>query len=110
MPGPLASAHGAIENCSACHTKSGSGKLSWVHGLVPGDRHADSKACLTCHKMPDTACNAPSASAEALKQSTERLTKVAAETPMPQTARAPNRGYPTDPMAAQRARCGPCHQ
>ena len=42
MPGPLASAHGAIENCSACHTKSGSGKLSWLHGLVAGDRHADS--------------------------------------------------------------------
>jgi hypothetical protein len=53
MPGPLASAHGAIENCSACHTKSGSGKLSWIHGLVAGDPRADSKACLTCHKMPD---------------------------------------------------------
>ena len=24
MPGPLASAHGGIEKCSACHTKSGS--------------------------------------------------------------------------------------
>ena len=52
MPGPLASAHGAIENCSACHTKSGNGKLSWLHGLVAGDPLADSKACLTCHKMP----------------------------------------------------------
>ena len=78
MPGPLASAHGAIENCSACHTKSGSGKLSWIHGLVAGDPLADSKACLTCHKMPDTAFNAHSASADVLKQSTERLTKIAA--------------------------------
>ena len=78
MPGPLTSAHGAIENCSACHTKSGSGKLSWIHGLVAGDPLADSKACLTCHKMPDTAFNAHSASAEVLKQSTERLTKIAA--------------------------------
>ena len=76
MPGPLASAHGAIENCSTCHTKSGSGKLSWVHGLVAGDPLADSKACLTCHKMPDTAFNAHGASAEVLKQSTERLTKM----------------------------------
>ena len=71
MPGPLASAHGAIENCSACHTKSGSGKLSWIHGLVAGDPLADSKACLTCHKMPDTAFNAHGASAEVLKQITE---------------------------------------
>src|SRR5262245_54221019 len=53
MPGPLASAHGAIENCSACHSKSGSDKLSWIHGLAAGDKLADSKACLTCHKMPE---------------------------------------------------------
>jgi hypothetical protein len=63
MPGPLASDHGAIENCSACHTKSGIGKWSWIHGLVAGDPLADSKACLTCHKMPNTAFNAHSASA-----------------------------------------------
>ena len=37
MPGPLTSAHGAIKNCTACHTASGSGKLSWVHGLMPRD-------------------------------------------------------------------------
>ena len=43
MPGPLASAHGAIENCSTCHTKSGSGKLSWIRGLVAGDPLGDSK-------------------------------------------------------------------
>jgi hypothetical protein len=78
MPGPLASAHGAIERCSACHTQSGSGKLSWLHGLVGGDPLADSKACLTCHKMPDTAFNAHSASAKVLARSTERLSKVAA--------------------------------
>src|SRR5262245_25312789 len=73
MPGPLASVHGAIENCTACHTKSGSGKLSWIHGLIAGNPRADSKACLTCHKMPKTAFNAHSASAEALKDSTDRL-------------------------------------
>ena len=67
MPGPLASAHGAIEKCSACHSNSGSGKLSWIHGLVAADRLADSKACLTCHKMPDTAFNAHSASAKVLE-------------------------------------------
>ena len=67
MPGPLTSAHGTIENCSACHTKSGSGKLSWVHGLVAGDPLADSKACLTCHKMPNTALYAHGASAEVLE-------------------------------------------
>lgn len=110
MPGPLASAHGAIENCNACHTKSGSGKLSWIHGLVAGDPRADSKACLTCHKMPDTAFNAHGASAAVLKQSTERLTKIAARTPAPQSARAQSIAFPTHDMEARGLFCATCHQ
>ena len=110
MPGPLASAHGTIEKCSACHTKSGSGKLSWLHGLVAGDPLADSKACLTCHKMPDAALNAHSASAEALKQSTARLTKIAAGTPQPQSARAQSTAFPTHDMVARGLYCATCHQ
>ncbi len=81
MPGPLASAHGAIEKCSACHTKSGSGKLTWTHGLVAGEPLADSQACLTCHQMPQTAFNAHSASKEVLQESTKRLTKTASKVP-----------------------------
>ncbi len=110
MPGPLASAHATIENCSACHTKSGSGKLSWVHGLVAGDRLADSNACLTCHKMPDTAFNPHGASTEVLKQSTTRLTRTAAETPAPQSARAQSMAFPTDGIIARGLYCTTCHQ
>jgi hypothetical protein len=110
MPGPLASAHGAIENCSACHTKSGSGKLSWVRGLVAGDPLADSEACLTCHKMPDTAFNAHGASDEVLEQSTKRLAKIAAGTPVPQSARAQNIAFPTHDKVANGLYCATCHQ
>jgi hypothetical protein len=110
MPGPLTSSHGAIENCSACHTKSGSGKLSWIHGLVSGDPLADSKACLNCHKMPDTAFNAHGAAAEVLKRSTERLTKIAAGTPAPQWARTQSIAFPTDPLLARGLYCATCHQ
>lgn len=110
MPGPLASAHGGIESCSACHTKSGSGKLSWLHGLLPGDPLADSKACLTCHKMPDTAFNAHGATLEALKQSTDRLTKTAASTPVPRSAQAQNAAFPTHAMTARGLPCATCHQ
>jgi Doubled CXXCH motif (Paired_CXXCH_1) len=110
MPGPLTSAHGAIEKCGACHTKSGSGQLSWIQGIVAGDPHADSKACLTCHKMPDTAFNAHGASAEVLKQSTERLTKVAASTPAPQWAHALNLAFPTHDLVAGGLYCATCHQ
>jgi hypothetical protein len=110
MPGPLASAHGAIENCSACHTKSGSGKLSWIHGLVTGDPLADSKACLTCHKMPDTAFNAHGASAEVLKQITKQLTKIAAGTPAPQWARTQSVAFPTHDVVSRGLYCATCHQ
>jgi hypothetical protein len=110
MPGPLASAHGAIENCNACHSNSGSGKLSWIHGLAAGDRLADSRACLTCHKMPDTAFNAHSASAKVLDESTKRLAKIAAETPAPQSARAQSLAFPTDDMVAHGLACATCHQ
>ncbi len=110
MPGPLASAHGAIKTCNTCHTKSGSGKLSWVHGLVPGDPLADSKACLTCHKMPDTAFNAHGASADVLKQSTGRLTKAAARSPVPHSARAQSVAFPTQDVVAGGLVCAACHQ
>jgi hypothetical protein len=110
MPGPLASAHGAIENCNACHSNSGSDKLSWLHGLSAGDRLADSKACLTCHKMPDTAFNAHSASAKVLEQSTKRLAKIAEETPVPQSGRAQSIAFPTDDIVAHGLSCATCHQ
>ena len=110
MPGPLASAHGAIENCSACHTKAGSGKLSWLHGLVAGDPRADSKACLTCHQMPDTAFNAHGASTEVLKQITDQLSETAAATPAPQWARTQSIAFPTDDVVARGLNCATCHQ
>jgi hypothetical protein len=111
MPGPLASVHGGIETCTACHSKSGSSKVSWVHGLAAGDRHGDSKACLTCHKMPDTAFNAHGAAADVLKDSTTRLTKVAAQSAAPPIAsRAQNVAFPTHDMVAKGLNCASCHQ
>ena len=110
MPGPLTSGHGAIENCNACHTKSGSTKLSWIHGLVAADPLADSKACLTCHKMPDTAFNAHSASPEVLGQSTKRLTKIAEGSTAPQSARAQSIAFPMDDVIAGGLYCATCHQ
>jgi hypothetical protein len=110
MPGPLASAHGGIEKCSACHTKNGDSKLSWVHGLVAGDPLADSKACLTCHKMPDTAFNAHGASADVLEQSTRRLTKIAGQTPQPHAARAQAAAFPTHDVVERGLFCATCHQ
>jgi hypothetical protein len=110
MPGPLTSAHGSIENCSACHTNSGTGKLSWVHGLSTSDPLADSKACLTCHKMPNTALFAHGTSAEVLEQSTKRSTRLAAMTPVPPSARLQSIAFPTDDKVERGIYCATCHQ
>jgi hypothetical protein len=110
MPGPLASAHGGVEVCSACHSNSGTTKLSWLHGFVAGDRAADSKACLTCHKMPETALNAHGAPAEVLKASTVRLTKLAMGKA---GAGSPGVQGLLSPMHVGGTRgpfCGTCHQ
>jgi hypothetical protein len=110
MPGPLTSAHSSIETCSSCHARSGSGKLSWLAGLAKGDPHGDSKACLTCHKMPDTAYAPHGAAPEVLDQSTARLVKMAAETSQPLAAQAQATAFPTHKMVAEGLECATCHQ
>jgi len=110
MPGPLTSAHASIENCSSCHGKSGDSKLSWIHGLVAGDPIADSKACMTCHKMPPTAFFPHDASPDVLIASTKRLTKTAATTPEPLSARAQNAAFPARDVVSRGLTCATCHQ
>jgi hypothetical protein len=110
MPGPLTSGHAALENCNACHTQNGSKKLSWLHGLVAADPLADSKACLTCHKMPATAFNAHGASTEVLKQSTKRLAKIAAGSTVPRSAAAQSVAFPMKDVIAGGLYCATCHQ
>ena len=110
MPGSLTSAHASIENCSSCHGKSGGGKLSWIHGLVAGDPIADSKACMTCHKMPATAFFPHDASPDVLISSTKRLTKIAATTPGPLSARAQNAAFPAHDVVSRGLTCATCHQ
>jgi hypothetical protein len=110
MPGPLTSGHAALENCSACHTQNGSSKMSWLHGLVAVNPLADSKACLTCHKMPAPAFNAHGALTEVLKQSTRRLTKIAARSTAPRSAIAQSVAFPMKDVIAGGLYCATCHQ
>ena len=110
MPGPLTSAHSSIESCSSCHARAGTGKFSWVAGLAASNPHDDSKACLTCHVMPDTAFNAHGASPAILQQSTTRLVKIAAETYQPLSAQAQEAAFPTHDMVAAGLQCATCHQ
>ena len=54
MPGPLAAAHGSLGDCQGCHADVGKGNFGWVRTIffAGSDPHKDSKACMTCHKIP----------------------------------------------------------
>lgn len=110
MPGPLSSAHGSIEACSSCHSQSGNGKLSWLNGLTAGERHADSKACLACHKMPETAFNAHGAQADVLEESTQRLARVSARLPPLISAEVQNVAFPAAALHEEGIACATCHK
>ncbi len=110
MPGKLVSAHGAINTCNSCHTKSGRGQLSWMQGLVAGDRRADSEACLSCHAMPDTAFNAHGAAADVLSRSTQRLARTVGGLHVPRAANAQSIAFPTEGLVARGLYCATCHQ
>ena len=60
--------------------------------------------------MPDTVFNAHGASAGVLRQSTERLTKIAAVTPAPTSAHAQNIVFPAPDPIASTLPCATCHQ
>lgn len=110
MPGPLSSAHSALGECTSCHTNSGKGKLDWVFGLVRGDPLADSKACLTCHKIPDAQFNPHGALQVDLQRSTERLKKTAARLPVAHSTHVQNLAFPASEVIARDLYCATCHQ
>lgn len=110
MPGSLTSAHGTIETCATCHTRSGNGGLGWLHGLIAGDPRADSQSCLTCHDMPKTAFEAHGVARDRLKGSRERLARTAARMEAPLTARAQSLLVPRDDMNRRGVFCATCHQ
>ncbi|MDH3740302.1 MAG: cytochrome c3 family protein, partial [Hyphomicrobiales bacterium] len=74
MPGPLATSHGSVSECSSCHSKVDPGPVGWVHNIfTAADPRQDSKACLTCHKVGPTAVNPHGATLATLERTTKRL-------------------------------------
>lgn len=110
VPGPLTSVHGTIEACSTCHTQTGGSKFNWVNGLVAPDPLADSKACMGCHKMPDTAFTAHGASAKRLELSRQRIAQSSHIQSEPLAARAQTVAFPADKILARDLYCATCHQ
>ncbi len=76
MPGPMATPHGSVENCSSCHSNVKAGPMGWVHNVfAAADPRKDSMACVTCHKIGATAINPHSADMAMLENATNRMQK-----------------------------------
>ncbi len=77
MPGQLAAVHGSQADCQGCHTRAGVGKFAWLPAAVfPSDAKADSKACMTCHKISSHQFNPHNVDTKKLERRTETLRKV----------------------------------
>jgi len=100
-PGPLASAHGEIEACSACHGAADQSPLAWSLAVLSETTgHAESEKCLKCHSQGATPLRP-----HALPK--ERLTAVAIKdhgpTPISALFRAPKELQEATP-------CAVCHR
>ncbi len=83
-PGPMATPHGSVENCSSCHSNIKSGPMGWVHNIfAAADPRKDSMACVSCHKIGATAINPHSAEMAVLEKATNRLQKKSTATADP---------------------------
>lgn len=110
-PGPLTTAHGPVGACKNCHTGVADGQLGWLHSVIAtADTTSDSRACLTCHKMSDTALK-PHGLSEA------QLTLISKtfdteETPKSASvlARLPSTLFPIDASGKSNVFCATCHQ
>lgn len=111
MPGPITTAHSAIDKCSDCHSNITDGKLGWLHAVVAAARpDKDSAACLTCHKLGEAAMKPHSVPPETLKASSDRLKAVADSSPLPVSARMRNALFPAEDAQTRGVFCATCHK
>ena len=110
-PGPLSTAHGSITACKTCHTGVEDGRLGWLHAVVASaDTLRDSRACLSCHKMPETALKPHGLSAEELALITERFEEDERAQASKLLARLPSTLFPTAASTEGKVFCATCHR
>ena len=109
-PGPMATPHGSVENCSSCHSNIKPGPVGWVHNVfAASDPRKDSEACLTCHKIGSTATNPHSADPKTLERLTKRIEK-SKTTGTRVTDRLREIAFPVDKTFSEGVFCQTCHE
>lgn len=110
-PGPLTTAHGSIGACKTCHTGVADGQLGWLHAVfASADTHADSKACLTCHKMPETALQPHGLSEGELAQISELLSADRKDASASLVVRLSGTLFPIGGTERGEVFCATCHR
>ena len=110
MPGPLSAAHGSLSNCQDCHSGVGEGKFGWLHRVIaPSDPHADSKSCMSCHKITRDALNPHGVDDRTLKQRTETLAKLVKPDDTTLLANARHYLFTAESATSNGVFCATCH-
>jgi len=111
MPGPITTAHGTLGKCSSCHTNTSDGQFGWLHAVVAtADPRKDSEACLTCHKLGDTALTPHGLEIARLEAYTKRLESTPAASELPVEASVRDAVFPTEQAFSDGVFCATCHK
>ncbi len=110
-PGPLTTAHGPVGDCKSCHTSVADGQLGWIHSIVAtADSTADSRACLTCHKMPGSELKPHGLSEAQLAQISRSFEPEVTSKSASAFARLSSALFPIDASGESDIFCASCHQ
>lgn len=110
-PGPLTTAHGPVGACKNCHTGVADGQLGWLHSVVAtADSTSDSRACLTCHKMSESALKPHGLSEAQLTLISKTFEPEGSSKSASALARLSSTLFPIDASGKSNVFCATCHQ
>lgn len=111
MPGPLATSHSSIQDCSGCHANVGKGQLGWLHTLAnAASPKKDNATCVACHKVGDGAMRPHGLTSQQLQASIgqPQVTEVSAGSPL--IKRVKDYLLPVEKISKKEVFCATCHK
>ncbi len=111
MPGPLATSHSSIQDCSGCHANVGKGQLGWLHTLAnAANPKKDNATCIACHKVGDGAMSPHGLMPRQLRANigTQRDSDVSRDSPLIRRVR--DYLLPVEKISKKEVFCATCHK
>lgn len=110
VPGDLTFQHGDVGACQDCHSVQAHGPIGWLTAaLTPDSSLADSKLCIDCHLLGDSALTAHSLAPDTLRNGATPNGATTAGAPRPVLLSLANL-ITNPPAAGEPIPCGDCHR